>query len=61
MKPLHVKTPLIQSQQLKNTLGKQIYFKLELLQPPSSFKIRGIGYTEYVFQANFNSQKQFYP
>ncbi|CAM2907944.1 pyridoxal-phosphate dependent enzyme [Legionella worsleiensis] len=43
MKPLHIKTPLIQSQQLKNTLGKQIYFKLELLQPPGSFKLRGIG------------------
>ncbi len=43
MKPLHMKTPLIQSQQLKNALGKQIYFKLELLQPPGSFKLRGIG------------------
>jgi L-serine/L-threonine ammonia-lyase len=43
MKPLHIKTPLIQSQHLKNTLGKQIYFKLELLQPPGSFKLRGIG------------------
>lgn len=43
MKPLHIKTPLIQSQHLKNALGKQIYFKLELLQPPGSFKLRGIG------------------
>lgn len=43
MKPLHIKTPLIQSQHLKNTLGKQVFFKLELLQPPGSFKLRGIG------------------
>ncbi|HRD71031.1 MAG TPA: pyridoxal-phosphate dependent enzyme [Legionella sp.] len=43
MKPLHIKTPLIQSQRLKNILGKQIHFKLELLQPPGSFKLRGIG------------------
>lgn len=43
MKPFHIKTPLIQSQQLKNALGKQIYFKLELAQPPGSFKLRGIG------------------
>ncbi|MGQ3890215.1 pyridoxal-phosphate dependent enzyme [Legionella sp. CNM-1927-20] len=43
MKPLHIKTPLIQSQHLKKTLGKKIFFKLELLQPPGSFKLRGIG------------------
>jgi L-serine/L-threonine ammonia-lyase len=43
MKPLHIETPLIQSQHLKNKLGKDIYFKLELLQPPGSFKLRGIG------------------
>ncbi|MDI1352230.1 MAG: pyridoxal-phosphate dependent enzyme [bacterium] len=43
MKPLHIETPLIQSQHLKNTLGKDVYFKLELLQPPGSFKLRGIG------------------
>lgn len=43
LKPLHIKTPLIQSQYLKNKLGKQVFFKLELLQPPGSFKLRGIG------------------
>ncbi|WP_019216104.1 pyridoxal-phosphate dependent enzyme [Legionella tunisiensis] len=43
MQPLHSKTPLISSQYLKNKLGKSIYFKLELLQPPGSFKLRGIG------------------
>lgn len=43
MNPLHNQTPLIQSQFLSNTLGKKIHFKLELLQPPGSFKLRGIG------------------
>ena len=41
--PLHSQTPLIQSQYLKNTRGMQVFFKLELLQPPGSFKLRGIG------------------
>lgn len=43
MQPLHIKTPLLQSQYLKNKLNKDVYFKLELLQPPGSFKLRGIG------------------
>lgn len=43
MQPLHITTPLIQSQYLQNTLGKQVFFKLESLQPPGSFKLRGIG------------------
>ena len=43
MQPLHIQTPLIQSQHLKNTLGKTMYFKLESLQPSGSFKLRGIG------------------
>ena len=43
MQPLHIKTPIIQSQYLKNTLRKEISFKLELLQPSGSFKLRGIG------------------
>lgn len=41
--PLHIKTPLIYSQLLKNKFGQSVYFKLESLQPPGSFKIRGIG------------------
>ncbi|WP_412754560.1 pyridoxal-phosphate dependent enzyme [Legionella donaldsonii] len=44
MQPLHSKTPLISSQYLKNKWGKSIHFKLELLQPPGSFKLRGIGH-----------------
>ncbi|MFC3908309.1 pyridoxal-phosphate dependent enzyme [Legionella dresdenensis] len=43
MLPLHIQTPLIESQYLKNKLNKQIYFKLECMQPPGSFKLRGIG------------------
>ncbi|MBA3537405.1 MAG: pyridoxal-phosphate dependent enzyme [Tatlockia sp.] len=44
MLPLHIQTPLISSQYLKNTFGKNVYFKLESLQPSGSFKLRGIGY-----------------
>lgn len=40
---LHVETPLIYSQSLKNKLEKEIHFKLEALQPSGSFKIRGVG------------------
>jgi L-serine/L-threonine ammonia-lyase len=43
MQPLHIKTPFLQSQSLKNKLDKEVYFKLELLQPSGSFKLRGIG------------------
>ena len=43
MQPLHIQTPLIESQYLKNKLNKHVYFKLECLQPPGSFKLRGIG------------------
>ncbi|KTD23458.1 L-threonine dehydratase biosynthetic IlvA [Legionella lansingensis] len=40
---LHHQTPLIYSQYLKNKMGKDVYFKVEALQPTGSFKIRGIG------------------
>lgn len=43
MQPLHINTPLLESQYLKNKLNKRVYFKLELLQPSGSFKLRGIG------------------
>ena len=43
MQPLHIQTPLIESQYLKNKLNKHVYFKLECVQPPGSFKLRGIG------------------
>ncbi|GAB4393649.1 MAG: threonine/serine dehydratase [Gammaproteobacteria bacterium] len=40
---LHIQTPLIRADRLSKALGKEIYLKLEALQPPGSFKIRGIG------------------
>lgn len=43
MNSLHISTPLLESQTLKNQLNKHIYFKLEALQPTGSFKLRGIG------------------
>lgn len=41
--PLHITTPLIQSAPLSQTAGRNIWLKLEALQVPGSFKIRGIG------------------
>ncbi|ASQ46010.1 pyridoxal-phosphate dependent enzyme [Legionella clemsonensis] len=40
---LYDETPLIHSQFIKNTYGREVFFKLEALQPTGSFKIRGIG------------------
>jgi L-serine/L-threonine ammonia-lyase len=41
--PLHIHTPLIESAPLSRAAGRSIWLKLEALQPPGSFKIRGIG------------------
>ena len=41
--PLHIHTPLIESAPLSRAAGCGIWLKLECLQPPGSFKIRGIG------------------
>ena len=41
--PLHIHTPLIESVPLSRAAGRSIWLKLEALQPPGSFKIRGIG------------------
>jgi L-serine/L-threonine ammonia-lyase len=41
--PLHIHTPLIESALLSRAAGCAIWLKLEALQPPGSFKIRGIG------------------
>ena len=42
----HIITPLIFSDKLTKLLGKgPVYLKLDNLQPPGSFKIRGIGRT----------------
>ena len=44
MKPLHIETPLFQSQALSIQAGRSVWLKLEALQPCGSFKLRGIGY-----------------
>lgn len=41
--PLHVDTPLVESHPLSLAAGRRIWLKLDALQPPGSFKIRGIG------------------
>ncbi|MGK7951588.1 MAG: pyridoxal-phosphate dependent enzyme [Xenococcaceae cyanobacterium] len=43
MLPLHIETPLVQSQPISLASGCSVWLKLEALQPPGSFKIRGIG------------------
>lgn len=41
IRPYVVKTPLIRSYYLEKLIGKEIYLKLEFLQPTRSFKVRG--------------------
>lgn len=41
---LHIETPLIESTALSVITGRSISIKLDALQPPGSFKIRGIGH-----------------
>jgi len=43
MKPLHIETPLFESPTLTRDAGRTVWLKLEAMQPPGSFKIRGIG------------------
>jgi L-serine/L-threonine ammonia-lyase len=43
MKPLHIETPFFESHPLSLQAGRPVWLKLEALQPPGSFKIRGIG------------------
>jgi len=40
---LHIRTPLIESLPLSEKWGKQVFLKMENMQPTGSFKIRGIG------------------
>ena len=50
MKPLHIDSPFFESRELTISAGRTVWLKLEALQPPGSFKIRGIGLAcqEYV-------------
>jgi L-serine/L-threonine ammonia-lyase len=43
MKPLHIETPQFESRAMTTAAGRTILLKLEAMQPPGSFKIRGIG------------------
>jgi L-serine/L-threonine ammonia-lyase len=43
MKPIHVVTPLWESQPLSAALGARVLMKMEALQPIGSFKARGMG------------------
>lgn len=50
MQPLHIDTPLFESRPLSILASRSVWLKLDALQPPGSFKIRGIGHAcqEYV-------------
>lgn len=41
--PMHINTPLVESLPLSLAAGRAVWLKLDALQPPGSFKIRGIG------------------
>jgi L-serine/L-threonine ammonia-lyase len=41
---LHIETPLLESGALASREGQRVWLKMEALQPPGSFKIRGIGH-----------------
>jgi len=56
-KPLHVVTPLIPSSALSTLAGRDVFLKLENVQPSGSFKIRGIGRT--MQEAVKNGAKEF--
>ena len=43
MEYLHIETPLYESRALSICSGRTVLLKFEALQPPGSFKIRGIG------------------
>lgn len=42
-KPLHIKTPILESRPLRFLTGKDVFLKMDCFQPTGSFKTRGIG------------------
>ncbi|MDB5910184.1 MAG: serine dehydratase [Massilia sp.] len=42
--PLHIETPLLESAAISSVPGQSVWLKMEALQPPGSFKIRGVGF-----------------
>lgn len=43
MHHLHIETPYVESRALSLQSGRSVWLKMEALQPPGSFKIRGVG------------------
>lgn len=41
--PMHLNTPLLQSPALSQAAGVPVWLKMDALQPPGSFKLRGVG------------------
>ena len=41
---LHTNTPLLFAPKLSNELGRDVFLKMDCVQPSGSFKIRGVGY-----------------
>ncbi|EHP43425.1 threonine dehydratase [Cupriavidus basilensis OR16] len=48
---LHIVTPLLRSTSYSARLGRSVWFKMEALQPPGSFKARGIGHACRIYKA----------
>lgn len=42
--PLHIRTPLIESRPLSARTSRSVWLKMEAMQPPGSFKLRGVGF-----------------
>lgn len=42
--PIFIRTPILQSPDLNERLGKTVYFKMECYQPTRSFKLRGMAH-----------------
>lgn len=41
---LHIQTPLIECRAMAGADGQRVWLKMEALQPPGSFKLRGVGH-----------------
>lgn len=48
---LHVQTPLVESRAFHLPSGRPVWLKLDALQPPGSFKIRGVGHACETYKA----------
>jgi L-serine/L-threonine ammonia-lyase len=48
--PLHLETPLVASRPLSIGCGREVWLKLDALQPSGSFKMRGIGHACEIYR-----------